>query len=156
MEFRESDKSNYGDCMALTMVHIPWKAVLKWYSIVLKNNTYQKKEEMPENQAFPTIFPNGPGGSRTRVQKPIPCTSTIIVSSFRFPRLHENGHPYSFGSFMIRLTAQSLTAIVSHKSRCQILKVWVPWGWQAATRLLTRNFRLRLILSLRFDASACG
>lgn len=29
MEFRESDKSNYGDCMALTMVHIPWKAVLK-------------------------------------------------------------------------------------------------------------------------------
>ena len=34
--------------------------------------------------------PYGPGGNRTRVQKPIPCTSTIIVSSFSFPLPHGN------------------------------------------------------------------
>lgn len=33
---------------------------------------------------------SGPGGNRTRVQKPVPCTSTIIVSSLTFPLPHEN------------------------------------------------------------------
>ena len=41
--------------------------------------------------AFFALFrKSGPGGNRTRVQKPIPCTSTIIVSSFSFPLLYEN------------------------------------------------------------------
>ena len=57
---------------------------------------------------------SGPGGNRTRVQKPVPCTSTIIVSSFSFPLPHGNGHPCGFSSFMIRLTAQSFAVIVSH------------------------------------------
>ena len=57
---------------------------------------------------------SGPGGNRTRVQKPIPCTSTIIVRSLRFPLLHGNEHPCRFGSFILRLTAQSFAAIVSH------------------------------------------
>ena len=34
--------------------------------------------------------PYGPGGNRTRVQKPIPCTSTIIVSYLTFPLPYEN------------------------------------------------------------------
>lgn len=32
----------------------------------------------------------GPGGNRTRVQKPVPCTSTIIVSYLTFPLPYEN------------------------------------------------------------------
>ena len=57
---------------------------------------------------------SGPGGNRTRVQKPIPCTSTIIVRSFSFPLLYGNEHPYRFSSFILRLTAQSFAGIVSH------------------------------------------
>ena len=57
---------------------------------------------------------SGPGGNRTRVQKPIPCTSTIIVRSFSFPLLHGNEHPCRFSSFILRLTAQSFADIVSH------------------------------------------
>lgn len=56
---------------------------------------------------------SGPGGSRTRVQKPIPCTSTIIVRSLSFPLPHGNEHPYGFSSFIIRLPAQSFADIVS-------------------------------------------
>ena len=33
---------------------------------------------------------SGPGGNRTRVQKPVPCTSTIIVSYLTFPLPYEN------------------------------------------------------------------
>ena len=57
---------------------------------------------------------SGPGGNRTRVQKPIPCTSTIIVRSFTFPLLHGNEHPCRFSSFILRLAAQSFADIVSH------------------------------------------
>ena len=69
------------------------------------------KKETHVYHAFP--FFSGPGGSRTRVQKPIPCTSTIIVSYFTFPLPHENEHSCGFSSFMIRLLAQSFANIVS-------------------------------------------
>ena len=66
------------------------------------------------HQPFRSDAANGAGGNRTRVQKPIPCTSTIIVRSFSFPLLHGNEHPYRFSSFILRLTAQSFADIVSH------------------------------------------
>lgn len=62
---------------------------------------------------FDLIRLNGPGGNRTRVQKPIPCTSTIIVRSFSFPLPYGNEHPYGFSSFIIRLQVQSFASIVS-------------------------------------------
>ena len=64
----------------------------------------------------------GDDGSRTRVQKPIPCSSTIIVSSLTFPPPCENEHPQDFSSFIIRLYAQSLTYTVSHKVDARFLK----------------------------------
>ena len=57
---------------------------------------------------------SGPGGNRTRVQKSVPCTSTIIVRSFRFPLPHGNEHPCGVSSFMIRPVAQSFASVVSH------------------------------------------
>ena len=45
---------------------------------------------------------SGVDGSRTRVQKPIPCPSTIIVCFLTFPPSNGNKHPFDFGSFMIR------------------------------------------------------
>ena len=37
------------------------------------------------NASFGGITDNGPDGSRTRVRRPIPCTSTSVVCSFTFP-----------------------------------------------------------------------
>ena len=78
---------------------------LSYVSILLKTLRHQP---------FRSDAANGAGGNRTRVQKPIPCTSTIIVRSFSFPLLHGNEHPYRFSSFILRLTAQSFADIVSH------------------------------------------
>ena len=72
------------------------------------------------------VFFDGLDGSRTRVQKPIPCTSTIIVryrGQDPFPPVSGNEHPGVLGSFIIRPCAQSLTHVVSHKSRCPVAKV---------------------------------
>ena len=41
---------------------------------------------------------SGPDGSWTRVQKPIPCSSTIIVRSLTFPLSCGNEHPQNFSS----------------------------------------------------------
>ena len=61
-------------------------------------------------------------GSRTRVRKPIPCPSTIIVSYLTFPPAcpGELTLPEHFSSFMIRPYAQSLAYVVS----C-IVDAWV-------------------------------
>ena len=66
-----------------------------------------------------TVFTmiNGIGGSRTRVQRPIPCPSTIIVDYFgkpSFPPKPGNRHPGLFSSFMIRPQVQSLARVVSY------------------------------------------
>ena len=57
---------------------------------------------------------NGLDGSRTRVQRPIPCPSTSVVCSWRFPPMIRNKQPITFGSFMLRPTAQSFADVVSH------------------------------------------
>ena len=70
-------------------------------------------------------FFNGPDGSRTRVQKPIPCPSTIIVcylGLLPFPPMPGNKQPDIFSSFIIRPCAQSLTHVVSHLVDARILK----------------------------------
>lgn len=41
-------------------------------------------------EVFTLSLKSGPGGNRTRVQKPVPCTSTIIVSYLTFPLPYEN------------------------------------------------------------------
>lgn len=71
---------------------------------------------------------NGPGGSRTRVQKPIPCSSTSVVIHLTFPLLHGEAHPYSFSSFMIRTPTQSLTDAVSHRFEPVFLSVSAQKG----------------------------
>ena len=55
-----------------------------------------------EHHGFGYGYPSGVDGSRTRVQKPIPCPSTIIVCFLTFPSSNGNKHPFDFGSFMIR------------------------------------------------------
>ena len=68
----------------------------------------------------------GLDGSRTRVQKPIPCPSTSVVYSLTFPPPHENKHPCGFSSFMIRPQVQSLACVVSHRVEAWILKCECP------------------------------
>lgn len=83
----------------------------KWPSGLCGNPCTPWKQR---KRRFPAVsFVTGPGGSRTRVQKSIPCTSTIIVRSFSFPPPHGNEHPCGFSSFMIRLSVQSFADIVS-------------------------------------------
>lgn len=76
----------------------------------------KKRRHTDAPPVFAPSRPSGAGGNRTRVQKSIPCTSTIIVRSFSFPPPYGNEHPYGFSSFILRLTAQSFAAIVSHMS----------------------------------------
>ena len=101
------------------------------YNKMLAALLYGEFKEMFPNNGEQRItaapLESGLGGNRTRVQKPIPCTSTIIVRSFSFPLPHGNGHPCGFSSFMIRLTAQSFAVIVSHmfdtgSPRCECLR----------------------------------
>lgn len=80
-------------------------------------------------RVFDLLRFSGVDGSRTRVQKPIPCPSTIIVCLFAaglapapFPPESGSRHPDPFGSFMIRLQGQSLTCIVSHIVDARVLK----------------------------------
>ena len=97
---------------------------------------------------------NGSDGSRTRVQKPIPCPSTSLVCYLTFPLPHENRHPYGFSSFMLRPQVQSLACVVSH-----IVEAWILRC--ECLRSDCCNFRQllilycyqRLILILEFNAS---
>ena len=77
----------------------------------------------PAPKTFLVFTLNGVGGSRTRVQKPIPCTSTIIVCSLTFPPLHENKHPYRFSSFINLSPTQSFACDVPYKVDALILAV---------------------------------
>lgn len=70
-------------------------------------------EPETELYVFGYHHPSGPDGSRTRVQKPIPCPSTSVAYGFSFPPPDSHKHDSGFSSFMIRLYAQSLTYIVS-------------------------------------------
>ena len=57
---------------------------------------------------------NGVDGSRTRVQKPIPCPSTSVAYGLTFPLPDLHKHNSGFSSFIIRLRAQSFARIVSY------------------------------------------
>lgn len=69
---------------------------------------------------------NGVDGSRTRVQKPIPCPSTSVVYSLTFPPRPGNKHPEHFSSFMLRPYAQSFAYVVSHMFEAGILRCECP------------------------------
>ena len=77
-------------------------------------------------RVFDLLRFSGVDGSRTRVQKPIPCPSTSVVYSLTFPPPHENKHPCGFSSFMIRPQVQSLACVVSHRVEAWILKCECP------------------------------
>ena len=91
---------------------------------------------------------NGVDGSRTRVQKPIPCPSTIIVRypdryySDLFPRLAGNEHPAYFGRFMntpmrAKLNACRFSHLMMPGFRC----VSAP---ERTSRLRRRHLQLTL------------
>jgi len=63
---------------------------------------------------------HGDDGSRTRVQKSIPRSSTIIAGYLTFPLSAGSRHSADFSSFMIRPYAQSFAYVVSH-----IVDAWV-------------------------------
>lgn len=76
-------------------------------------NEQQKKQTL--RNAAP-VLGDGLGGSRTRVQKPFQCPSTIIdgfFGSLPFPPQAENSQSTCFSSFMIRPRGQSLPRVVS-------------------------------------------
>ena len=64
--------------------------------------------------------PGGPDGSRTRVQKPIPCPSTSVSYVLTFPLPDLRRHSSGFSSFIVRPQAQSFACVVSH-----IVEAWV-------------------------------
>ena len=57
---------------------------------------------------------DGVDGNRTRVQRPIPCTSTSVVYILTFPPAVPYRHGTAFSSFIIRPYAQSLAYVVSY------------------------------------------
>ena len=81
---------------------------------------WSRGEPEPKGFDSPSYFSSGVEGSRTPVQKPIPCPSTIIVRYLRrsfsciFPPLPDNERSGRFGSFMVRPRGQSLARVVSH------------------------------------------
>ncbi len=85
---------------------------------------WSRRESEPAGSTPPHLGKNGVDGSRTRVQKPIPCTSTIIVCCLAVKlseRVYRISHhrlanrlTHRIGSFMIRPRGQSLPRVVSH------------------------------------------
>ena len=74
-------------------------------------------------RVFDLLRFSGVDGSRTRVQKPIPCPSTSVVYYLTFPLPHDNKQPCGFSSFMIRPMAQSFANVVSHIVEAWVLKL---------------------------------
>lgn len=77
-------------------------------------------------RVFDLLRFSGVDGSRTRVQKPIPCPSTSVVYSLTFPPRPGNKHPEHFSSFMLRPYAQSFAYVVSHMFEAGILRCECP------------------------------
>ena len=80
------------------------------------------KQCFTKNTEFGCEWLSGDDGSRTRVQKPIPRSSTIIVGCLTFPLPRGSGRPHGFGSFILRPYVQSLAQVVSHKVDARIPK----------------------------------
>ena len=120
------------------------------------------QEMQHELKKVPQIrhFTSGPDGSRTRVQKSIPCPSTSVSYVLTFPPPDLRRHSSGFSSFIIRPQTQSFVCVVSHIVEAWILKCECSrsdcchHGQQvAAVRLQPLNYLQRLILILEFDAS---
>ena len=95
----------------------------------------------------------GLDGSRTRVQKPIPCPSTSVVCSLTFPLPPGNKHPCGFSSFMIRPWTQSLVHVVSHIVEAWVLMCECTRSDYCQIRQRMLNYYLqRLILIWPFNA----
>ena len=77
-------------------------------------------------RVFDLLRFSGVDGSRTRVQKPIPCPSTSVVYFLTFPPRPGNKHPEHFSSFMLRPYAQSFAYVVSHMFEAGILRCECP------------------------------
>ncbi len=114
--FNKAREDNYCDN------HLLWL----WRTLVLPFNS--ALQESP----FLSVLFDGVDGSRTRVQKPIPCPSTIIVRYLGrafpglFPPEAGNEQPAPFGSFILRPCAQSLTHVVSHMVDARIPRCECP------------------------------
>ena len=78
------------------------------------------------NPSFGGITNSGLDGSRTRVQKPIPCPSTSLVYAFTFPLQPRHKQRGCFSSFIIRPWGQSLSHVVSHIVEAEILRCECP------------------------------
>ena len=78
------------------------------------------------NKGFPQylqgFLKSGAEGNRTPVRKPIPCSSTIIVSYLTFPPPPGKRHSDGFSSFIIRPYTQSFVYVVSHIVDARVLK----------------------------------
>ena len=134
-------------------------------SLLRKHKTKWSRGE-PEPKGFDSsrYFASGVEGSRTPVQKPIPCPSTIIVRysgrtfSRLFPPGSDNEQSVPFGSFMVRPRGQSLARVVSHIVDARIPACECPGADKppkaaspAAIKLQVRtdNYLQRLFLILR-------
>ena len=102
-----------------------------WWQIYDKNSANCLPQKGQQKTAVARGLMSGLGGSRTRVQKPFQCPSTIIDGFFGppeavlFPADRENSQSRNAGSFIIRPQRQSLVCVVSchhdavtGKSRC--------------------------------------
>lgn len=110
-----------------------------------------KAKKMPENKHFQALL-NGADGIWTRVQKPIPCSSTIIVCSLTFPPSAGSRHPADFSSFILRPYRQSLLHVVSYIIDARFLTCRCAKA-DSCTRQRLLNYLQRLYLILPFNPS---
>ena len=105
------------------------------------------KKDRSQKPAF-----TGLDGSRTRVQKPIPCPSTSVVYSYTFPPPRRNKQPRDFSSFIIRPYAQSFAYVVSHIVEAWVLMCECTRSDYCQIRQRMLNYLQRLILIWPFNA----
>ena len=137
-----------------------YSAFISICSIML--NTFLKTAIGAVGRQFVSTALSGPDGSRTRVQKPIPCPSTSLVIHLTFPLRPGESHPKRFSSFMIRPPAQSFADVVSHRVDARVPKCGCfgsdkpPEATSSAAirqQMLTDYYLQRLILIVEFNAS---
>lgn len=81
-----------------------------------------KRKLILVKEEFDASSSGGAEGNRTPVRKPIPCSSTIIVSYLTFPPPPGKRHSDGFSSFIIRPYTQSFVYVVSHIVDARVLK----------------------------------
>ena len=122
---------------------------------ILPGQSYDSKK--PRSQArnglSARFSESGADGSRTRVQKPIPCSSTIIVRHLTFPLSCGEGHPQKFSSSLYARRCGTFPSSFLTKSMPDSQRVSALRPTQAAIKQQEQILcYLRLILSLPFNA----